>query len=129
MKKGKEIILCMAMSFVLLLSGCQKTPDKSSVTSKADGLSEELYMPQTDTKEVFQRVKDRIDHKEGLYADPSLGPFSNLENSLNDAVELEPAESPKDQKADCPILRHSAITPILQTTASLYGKRERITTI
>ena len=42
MKRKTKIILCIVMTFTLFLSGCQKTPDKSSVASKADGLSEEL---------------------------------------------------------------------------------------
>lgn len=174
MNKDKRIVLCMAMSFMLILSGCQKTPDKSSVVSKADGLSEELiakplesgetrtvdmpehwsalekksndkvtisadldlgklytgnlpvvemanhtltqrelkeyaeyfadgeelYVPQVDTKEVFQKVIDRIDQKEGVYANPTLAPFSGLKSALEAAVESAPETPPEDQKAE-----------------------------
>lgn len=174
MNKDKRIVLCMAMSFMLILSGCQKTPDKSSVVSKADGLSEELiaeplesgetrtvdmpeywsalekksndkvtisadldlgklhtgnlpvvemanhtltqrelkeyaeyfadgeelYVPQVDTKEVFQKVIERIDQKEGVYANPTLAPFSGLKSALEAAVESAPETPPEDQKAE-----------------------------
>lgn len=174
MKKEKMIVLCIIMSFALLLSGCQKTPDKSSVVSKADGLSqeltasplksgekstvnmpehwntsekksndrvtisadldlgrletgnlpvvemknkeltqkelkklveyfsgnEELYVPQADTKETFQKVKVRIDNSEGVYANASLAPFSDIESALNKAIESAPETPLKDQKAE-----------------------------
>lgn len=144
MKKENKIIVCLLMTSTLLLSGCQKTPDKSSVVSKADGLSgeliaapleagekrtidmpehwsasekksndrvtisadldlgkletgnlpvvemanhtmtqkelkklveyfagdEELYVPEADTKEVFQKVKDRVNNKEHMQTLP-----------------------------------------------------------
>lgn len=174
MKKEKKIYLCILISFTLLLSGCQETPDKSSVVSKASGLSDELiisplksgekrnvdvpehwsvtekksndrvtisanldlgkletgnlpvvemanhtmtqkelkklveyfaggeqlYIPQGDTKEVFQNIKKRIDNSEGVYANPSLGSFSDLKNSLDDAIQLAPEALSKEQKVE-----------------------------
>ena len=170
----KKMVLCLVMSFALCLSGCQKTPDKSSVVSKADGLSEEFiaeplesgetrtvdmpehwsasekksndrvtisadldlgklhtgnlpvvemanhtltqkelkeyaeyfadgedfYVPQVDTKEVFQKVIDRIDQKEGVYANPTLAPFNDLKSALEEAAESAPETPPEDQKAE-----------------------------
>ncbi len=174
MKKGNKIILCIVITFTLFLSGCQKTPDKSSVASKADGLSgeyiadtlepgemrvidlpehwsalekksnervtifvdldmgkletgnlpvvemknhtmtqeeleklvkyfakgEELFVPKADTKDLFQNLKDRIDHKEGVYANPAMGSFLELKSSLNEAIKLAPENPAEDEKAD-----------------------------
>lgn len=173
MKKENKIIVCLLMTSALLLSGCQKTPEKSSVVSKADGLSEELiadpleagekrtidmpehwsalekksndrvtlsadldlgkletgnlpvvemanhtmtqkelkklveyfagdeelYVPEADTKEVFQKVKDRVNNKEGAYANPSRIPFSDLISALDGAIESAPEVLPKEQTA------------------------------
>ncbi|WP_346909478.1 hypothetical protein [Faecalicatena orotica] len=61
---------------------------------------EDFYVPQVDTKEVFQKVIDRIDQKEGVYANPTLAPFNDLKSALEEAVESAPETPPEDQKAE-----------------------------
>ena len=182
MKRKTKIILCIVMIFALCLSGCQKTPDQSSVASKADGLSEELiadtlgpgekqdielpehwsasekksndrvtisadlemgkpeadnlpvvemknhsmtqkeleklaayfgegeelYVPQADTKEVFQNVKERIDKKEGAYANPVLGASLEIKSALEEAIRLAPDSAEQDETAELKFQKKTA---------------------
>lgn len=184
MKKRTKMILCMVMTFALFLSGCQKTPDKSSIASKANGLSEELiadplesgekqdidlpehwsvlekksndrvtisadlemgkqeagnlpvvemknhsmtqkelekyvtyfaegeelYVPQADTKAVFRNVKERIEKKEGVYANPVLGSFLEIKSSLDEAIRLAPDSPTQDEKAELKFQKKTADT-------------------
>lgn len=69
------------MPFILLLSGCQKTPDKSSVASKADGLSEELIAKPlksgekrtVDTPEHWGAKEKRSNDRVTISVDLNLG--------------------------------------------------------
>lgn len=43
LKKGKYITtLLLSLSGILVLAGCQNTPDKNAVVSKVDGLSKDV---------------------------------------------------------------------------------------
>lgn len=182
MKKEIKMMLCMVLIVMLFLTGCQTTPEKSSVASKADGLSEEfiaeplgqgrlqkidmpehwsasekksndrvtiladlemgkletgnrpvvemknhsmtqeeleklvtyfaegeeLYVPQADTKAVFQSVKDRIEQKEGVYANPVLGSFLEMKTALDEAIRLAPENPAEEEKAELKFQRKTA---------------------
>ncbi len=182
MKKKTICIFGTLILAAFVLCGCRKTPEKSSVASKAEGLSgelmaeplepgelqevdlpghwsvsekksndrvtiladlemgkletgnlpvvemknhsmtqkelekftayfangEELYVPQADTKEVFQNVKDRIDQKEGVYANPVLGSFLEKKSSLEEAVRLAPEKPGRDETAEVKFQKKTA---------------------
>lgn len=173
-KKRIRIVSVIILCGILVLGGCQKTPDKSAVASKAGGLSKEviadplkkgktleyelpaqwkksekrssdrvtinvdlpmqsfkagnlpvvevknhtmtqkeleklveyfsdgkpLFLPQVRTKADYQRQKDRIDNKEGAYADPVLWTvYTDWSDYMGDAVKLAPEEQSAPETA------------------------------
>lgn len=175
--------LFLALSFIFLLAGCQKTPDKNAVANKAGGLSKNviakplkkgetstvilpktwkasekrsndrvtisanlpmksvkagnmpvlemenhvmtqreleklvkhfagdkpLYVPEKNTKEVYEKLKERIVNKEGAFADPVLA-SSNKSDSANlgKAIELAPDKTGGEQKAEVKFQKKSS---------------------
>ena len=176
MKKRRGIIvLSIILAGMTAISGCQKTPEKSSVVSKAGGLSEdviaeplkegdtkkvdlpdhwkvsekrgndrailtadvyldpitvgnlpvvemenhamtdeelgklvkyfagdeELYVPQLNTRDIYQGIKNRIDNKEGGFADTILWPnFQKMAEGLEKAIELAPEKEQEPKEAE-----------------------------
>lgn len=170
----KKVVL-LIMMLCMALTGCQKTPDKSSVVSKADGLREDviaeplasgekrtldnpvhwkindkrsndrvtisadlelgtietgnlpviemknhelgqeelvklvlyfsenndLYVQQIYTKDIYQKVIDRIENKEGTYGDTTMWTsHQELKEALKTAIKLAPDIPAEPKKAE-----------------------------
>lgn len=62
---------------------------------------EKLYVPDIHTKEVYKKIKSRIDHGEGGYANPDMRSYyEGISSNLNDAIEQAPSENSPMKEAD-----------------------------
>lgn len=62
---------------------------------------ETLYVPEINTKEVYEKVKNRIESAEGAYADPSMRSYNQeIAKDLEKAIELAPQKNAEPQAAE-----------------------------
>lgn len=198
MKKAVSLILMVC----IVLAGCQKSPEKSSVASKAEGLSkdviakalkegekksldipehwsmsekksndrvtisadldlgkvevgnlpviemenhelsqkelekmvsyfakdEAIYKPQAYTKQVYQKLIDRIDKKEGIYGDTSMWTsYQELESALKSAMDLAPEAYPEPESAEIKFQKKTTDPALLAAQDWAGGKKEENT--
>lgn len=62
---------------------------------------ESLYVPQLRTKEDFQKIKNRIEQKEGAYADAnSWSYYQDIEKRLDEAIKAAPETTAESEKTE-----------------------------
>lgn len=193
----KKILALVGICIVMLpLQGCQKTPEKSAVVSKVDGLDEnviiepldegqtqqieipehweaedtssdgkmtisvdldmeqmevgnlpvlemknytmtqeeleklvhyfakdqELFQPQSDTKEVYQKILERMENGEGAYS--NQGELYNVEvkSRVEKALEIAPESPEKEQKMEIKFQKKKE-----DTARNMAKRRENLT--